>query len=109
MSLVVDGRTWVQALSRGSMDQGELLGGKGANLAEMTRLGLPVPPGFTVTTAACREYLRRDALPKTLWAQVEDALRSLEKRSGRKFGDPENPLLVSCRSGAKFSMPGMMD
>ena len=86
-----------------------LLGGKGANLAEMTRLGLPVPPGFTVTTEACREYLRRDALPKTMWAQVEAALATLEQRTGKRFGDPAKPLLVSCRSGAKFSMPGMMD
>jgi pyruvate,orthophosphate dikinase len=86
-----------------------LLGGKGANLAEMTRLGLPVPPGFTVTTAACREYLKRDAVPKAMWAQVDAALKKLEKQTGKRFGDPKNPLLVSCRSGAKFSMPGMMD
>ncbi len=86
-----------------------LLGGKGANLAEMTRLGLPVPPGFTITTEACREYLKHDALPKALWAQVETALAKLEQRSGKHFGNPDNPLLVSCRSGAKFSMPGMMD
>ncbi len=86
-----------------------LLGGKGANLAEMTRLGLPVPPGFTLTTEACREYLKRDALPKVVWAQVDAALSELEGRSGKQFGNPLNPLLVSCRSGAKFSMPGMMD
>ena len=86
-----------------------LLGGKGAHLADMTRLGLPVPPGFTITTEACREYLKRDALPKALWAQVESALSKLEQRTGKHFGDPERPLLVSCRSGAKFSMPGMMD
>jgi pyruvate,orthophosphate dikinase len=86
-----------------------LLGGKGANLAEMTRLGLPVPPGFTVTTAACNDFLARGAFPKGLWEQTSSALARLETLSGKKFGDPANPLLVSCRSGAKFSMPGMMD
>ncbi len=86
-----------------------LLGGKGANLAEMTRLGLPVPAGFVVTTEACREFLKRDTLPRRFWAEVESNLRALEVRTGKKFGDPTAPLLVACRSGAKFSMPGMMD
>jgi len=86
-----------------------LLGGKGANLAEMTRLGLPVPPGFTLTTEACRAYLRSSAWPKGLWDEEVAALRQLEVRTGKRFGDRANPLLVSCRSGAKFSMPGMMD
>ena len=86
-----------------------LLGGKGANLAEMTRLGLPVPPGFIITTEACRAYLHHGALPKSLWAQVEAALKKLERRTGKRFGDPQRPLLLACRSGAKFSMPGMMD
>ncbi len=86
-----------------------LLGGKGANLAEMTSLGLPVPPGFTVTTEACRDFLRTGDFPKAMWAQVLAALKQLEALSGKTFGDPKNPLLVSCRSGAKFSMPGMMD
>jgi len=87
-----------------------LLGGKGANLAEMTRLGIPVPPGFTVTTTACLRYLENDnTLPEGLWDQVGDALRTIEERAGKRLGDPERPLLVSCRSGAKFSMPGMMD
>ncbi|HUM13193.1 MAG TPA: pyruvate, phosphate dikinase [Myxococcaceae bacterium] len=86
-----------------------LLGGKGANLAEMTRLGLPVPPGFTVTTEACRAFLKTGNWPKGLWDSEVAALRELEKRTGKRFGDPANPLLVSCRSGAKFSMPGMMD
>ena len=86
-----------------------LLGGKGANLAEMTRLGLPVPPGFTLTTEACRAYLRSGTWPKGLWEAELAALRDLEARTGKRFGDPANPLLVSCRSGAKFSMPGMMD
>ncbi len=86
-----------------------LLGGKGANLAEMTRLGLPVPPGFTVTTDACRAFLKTGAFPKGMWEQELAALKELERRTGKTFGDAENPLLVSCRSGAKFSMPGMMD
>ena len=86
-----------------------LLGGKGANLAEMTRLGLPVPPGFTVTTEACRAFLRTGSWPKGLWEEEVAALRELEKRTGKRFGDVSSPLLVSCRSGAKFSMPGMMD
>lgn len=87
-----------------------LLGGKGANLAEMTRLGIPVPPGFTITTEACIAYLEGgERLPDGLWEQVLEALHRVEAKMGRRFGDPENPLLVSCRSGAKFSMPGMMD
>jgi pyruvate,orthophosphate dikinase len=87
-----------------------LLGGKGANLAEMTRLGVPVPPGFTVTTEACNAYLAEGAtLPEGMWAQVQRALAETEARTGKEFGSPSNPLLVSCRSGAKFSMPGMMD
>jgi pyruvate,orthophosphate dikinase len=87
-----------------------LLGGKGANLAEMTRLGIPVPPGFTVTTAACLRYLENDnELPEGMWDQVGAALRTIEDRAGKRLGDAERPLLVSCRSGAKFSMPGMMD
>ncbi|GAP64120.1 pyruvate, orthophosphate dikinase [Ardenticatena maritima] len=87
-----------------------LLGGKGANLAEMTRLGIPVPPGFTITTQACIAYLEGgERLPDGLWEQVLEALHRVEAKMGRRFGDPENPLLVSCRSGAKFSMPGMMD
>ncbi|MGE3174071.1 MAG: pyruvate, phosphate dikinase [Planctomycetota bacterium] len=87
-----------------------LLGGKGANLAEMTRLGVPVPPGFVISTAACNAYLAGGGrLPTGLWDQVLLALRQLERRSGARFGDPQNPLLLSCRSGARFSMPGMMD
>ena len=87
-----------------------LLGGKGANLGEMNRLGVPVPPGFTITTEACNDYLGRGgALPPGLWEQVLAALRAMEEKTGKQFGDPANPLLVSCRSGAKFSMPGMMD
>jgi pyruvate,orthophosphate dikinase len=87
-----------------------LLGGKGANLAEMTRLGIPVPPGFTVTTQACLGYLADDnTMPAEVWEQVLAALHDVEEVLDKRFGDPTSPLLLSCRSGAKFSMPGMMD
>src|SRR5690606_22396749 len=87
-----------------------LLGGKGANLGEMTRLGLPVPPGFTATTEACLAYLKAgEQFPEGLWDQVQAALKHIEEPTGKGFGNPANPLLVSSRSGAKFSMPGMMD
>src|SRR3954466_14918021 len=100
---------YVYEFTEGGKDEKDLLGGKGANLAEMTRLGLPVPPGFTVTTEACRRYLEGGALPSDLRVQVTRALRALEDQIGRQLGDPEDPLLVSVRSGAKFSMPGMME
>ncbi len=91
-------------------DVRSLLGGKGANLFEMTRLGVPVPPGFTVTTEACNAYLSYDRkFPPNQWEQEVAAMHQLEQQTGKRFGDPENPLFVSCRSGAKFSMPGMMD
>ncbi len=87
-----------------------LLGGKGANLADMTRLDIPVPPGFVITTEACNAYLAQDdSLPDGMWDQVLTAMSATEEAAGRKFGDEGDPLLVSCRSGAKFSMPGMMD
>jgi len=86
-----------------------LLGGKGANLAEMTRLGLPVPPGFVVTSAACRAFLASGDVPAGLWDQLEAAIADLEEATGKVLGDPAKPLLVSGRPGAKFSMPGMMD
>lgn len=86
-----------------------LLGGKGANLADMSRIGVPVPPGFTATTEACNAYQKEKQLPEGLWEQMLSALASVENETGKKFGGVENPLLVSCRSGAKFSMPGMMD
>ncbi len=86
-----------------------LLGGKGANLAEMARIKLPVPPGFTVTTEACNSYSAEGKFPEGMWSQMLDALKVVEKDANKKFGDVNNPLLVSCRSGAKFSMPGMMD
>src|SRR3954452_22517328 len=100
---------YVFEFTEGGKDEKDLLGGKGANLAEMTRLGLPVPPGFTVTTEACRRYLADGAVPPELRVQVTRALRALEDQIGRQLGDPEDPLLVSVRSGAKFSMPGMME
>ena len=87
----------------------DLLGGKGAGLAEMTRLGLPVPPGFTITTKACNSYSKSGRFPPGLLKQIDDALAAVETKAGKRFGDPANPLLVSVRSGAKFSMPGMMD
>ena len=87
----------------------DLLGGKGANLAEMTKLGLPVPPGFTITTEACRAYLKESAVPESLATEVTRALRGVEDQMGRHLGDANDPLLVSVRSGAKFSMPGMME
>jgi pyruvate,orthophosphate dikinase len=87
-----------------------LLGGKGANLFDATSLGIPVPPGFTVTTEGCNDYLAADEqFPAGLWEQALEAVKGLEEITGKRFGDPKNPLLVSCRSGAKFSMPGMMD
>ena len=100
---------WVYPFSEGRASMRDLLGGKGANLCEMTRLGLPVPPGLIVTTRACNAYLAAGGFPAAMWTQVLAALRSVERESGRRFGDPRAPLLLSCRSGAKFSMPGMMD
>ena len=101
---------WVSAFDQGDGSNKDLLGGKGANLAEMTHLGLPVPPGFTVTTEACRAYLASAGqFPDGLWDEVVAGIRSIEQQLGRTFGDPSSPLLVSVRSGAKFSMPGMMD
>ncbi|MCC7162740.1 MAG: pyruvate, phosphate dikinase [Anaerolineae bacterium] len=101
---------WVWLSKEGNRDMRELLGGKGAGLAEMTNAGLPVPPSFTITTEACNWYSAHDnQFPKGMWEQVLDAVKKTEKAAGKKFGDPKNPLLVSVRSGAKFSMPGMMD
>src|ERR1700682_2873298 len=101
---------WVYHFTEGSAKMRDLLGGKGAGAAEMTRAGMPVPPGFTLTTEACREYYARGAkFPEGLWEQVTTALKTLERKAGKRFGDPKDPLLVSVRSGAKFSMPGMMD
>ena len=100
---------YVYDFSEGDKSMKDLLGGKGANLAEMTKLGLPVPPGFTITTEVCRAYLKESAVPETLATEVTRALRGVEDQMGRHLGDPADPLLVSVRSGAKFSMPGMME
>lgn len=101
--------SFVYDFAQGNKDLKDLLGGKGANLAEMTNLGLPVPPGFTITTEACRAFLTAGAEPDGLDAEVDAHVAALEERMGRTLGDPEDPLLVSVRSGAKFSMPGMME
>ncbi|MCL6091502.1 MAG: pyruvate, phosphate dikinase [Actinobacteria bacterium] len=100
---------YVYDFAEGNRGMLDLLGGKGANLAEMSNLGLPVPPGFTITTEACREYLATGNVPTSLGAEVEEHLSRLERTMGKRLGDPDDPLLVSVRSGAKFSMPGMMD
>ena len=99
----------VYAFTEGNKDLKDLLGGKGANLAEMTNIGLPVPPGFIITTEACRYFLSHGAVPEGLAAEVSEHLTRMEGAMGRRLGDPADPLLVSVRSGAKFSMPGMMD
>src|SRR5258708_2427010 len=96
--------------AQGRSGMKELLGGKGANLAEMANLGLPVPPGFTITTAVCTHYYaNNNSYPKELEKQVDAGLAHIARITGRQFGDPANPLLVSVRSGARASMPGMMD
>jgi pyruvate,orthophosphate dikinase len=101
---------WIYQFSEGSAKMRDLLGGKGAGAAEMTKAGMPVPPGFTITTEACRAYYAAGGkFPKGLWEQVLPALKVLERKAGKKLGDAKDPLLVSVRSGAKFSMPGMMD
>jgi pyruvate,orthophosphate dikinase len=100
---------YVFDFAEGSKEQKDLLGGKGANLAEMTRLGMPVPPGFTITTDACRVYLAEGSEPEGMADEIRSHLDRLEERMGRKLGDPDDPLLVSVRSGAPFSMPGMME
>jgi pyruvate, orthophosphate dikinase len=101
---------WGEGGAEGNGGMKDLLGGKGAGLAEMTIAGLPTPPGFTITTEACNDYFAAgEQLPDGLWDDVQEAMREVERRSGKGFGDPRNPLLVSVRSGAKFSMPGMMD
>jgi pyruvate,orthophosphate dikinase len=103
-------KKWVYLFTEGNKDMRDLLGGKGAGVAEMTNTGVPVPPGFTITTEACNEYFKiGKQFPEDLWNQALAALAVIEEKTGKRFGDPENPLLVSVRSGAKFSMPGMMD
>lgn len=101
---------WVYLFHEGNSDMRDLLGGKGAGLSAMTNAGLPVPPGFTITTEACNAYTERNQeFPVDLWEQIQTALSFVQKQSGKQFGDPRNPLLVSVRSGASVSMPGMMD
>ncbi len=101
---------WGEGVAEGDATMRDLLGGKGAGLAEMTNAGLPVPPGFTITTAACVDYFAAgEQLPDGLWDDVLEAVANLERQTGKRFGDAGSPLLVSVRSGAKFSMPGMMD
>src|SRR5512139_1885367 len=103
-------KKWVYLFTEGNKDMRDLLGGKGAGVADMTNTGVPVPPGFTISTEACNEYFNiGKQFPEDLWNQVLAALTVVEKKAGKRFGDPANPLLVSVRSGAKFSMPGMMD
>src|SRR3954468_4491501 len=100
---------FVYDFNEGNRDLKDLLGGKGANLAEMTNLGLPVPPGFVITTEACKVYLEQGNEPPELAQEVTQHLTALENAMGKKLGQADDPLLVSVRSGAKFSMPGMMD
>ena len=101
---------FVYDFKEGNASMRELLGGKGANLAEMTNMNLPVPQGFTVTTAACTKYYEDgEKIADSIVEEIEQHLKNLEDISGKKFGDPKNPLLVSVRSGARASMPGMMD
>ena len=101
---------WVYLFSEGDATMRNLLGGKGANLAEMTKLGLPVPQGFTITTEACTQYYEDGRkINDEIMAQIMDHISKMEEITGKKFGDKENPLLVSVRSGARASMPGMMD
>src|SRR6059058_5201776 len=103
-------KKWVYLFEEGNKDMRDLLGGKGAGVAEMTRAGLPVPPGFTITTEACNAYYASGKrFPDGMWDQAIEALHHVEEKAGKKLGDVKNPLLVSVRSGAKFSMPGMMD
>ena len=110
MTTGTDKKKWIYLFHEGDAAMRDTLGGKGAGLAEMTRVGLPVPPGFTISTEACNEYYRAEkGLPEGLWDQALEALRWVEQQTGKGFVDPGNPLLVSVRSGAKFSMPGMMD
>lgn len=103
-------KKWVYLFSEGNKDMRNLLGGKGAGLAEMTNAGLPVPPGFTITTEACNAYFDAGKeFPAGMWEQTLEALKVVEAQTGKRYGDPANPLLVSCRSGGRVSMPGMMD
>src|SRR5438876_11106987 len=97
-------KKWVYLFEEGNKDMRDLLGGKGAGVAEMTRAGLPVPPGFTITTECCNAFYKKNDFPDGMWDQVIDALEQVEAGTGKRFGDKDKPLLVSVRSGAKFSM-----
>src|SRR5512145_1770148 len=110
LKTVSSAKKWVYLFREGNATMRDLLGGKGAGVAEMTRTGVPVPPGFTITTEACNAYYDSGKqFPEGMWEQALEALKAVEQQTGKKFGDPTNPLLVSVRSGAMFSMPGMMD
>ena len=102
-------KKFVYDFHEGSKDMRALLGGKGANLAEMTNIGLPVPHGFTITTEACNDYYKNNGISAEIQAEIASHLKALEKETGKELGSKENPLLVSVRSGAPVSMPGMMD
>ena len=104
------GRKFIYRFEEGNAQMRDLLGGKGANLCEMASLALPVPPGFVITTETCKAYYENDRhVPDGLWDGVRAHVREVEEAIGKRFGDPANPLLLSVRSGAKMSMPGMMD
>ena len=101
---------WIYLFEEGRTEMKSLLGGKGANIGEMTQAGLPVPPGFTITTEACNAYMEyQQQFPEGMWSQAKAALQDVEAKTGKVFGDNDNPLLLSVRSGAVTSMPGMMD
>ena len=102
-------KKYVYLFSEGNAKMRELLGGKGANLAEMTNIGLPVPQGFTITTEACTQYYEDGGISDEIMTEIEANIVKMEEITGKKFGDIKNPLLVSVRSGARASMPGMMD
>jgi len=106
---MADQDKFVYGFSEGTREMKDLLGGKGSGLAEMSNLGLPVPPGFTITTEACRAYMEAGEMPESLMESVTEYLGELEDATGKRLGDSEDPLLVSVRSGAAASMPGMMD
>ena len=106
---MADQDKFVYGFSEGTKEMKDLLGGKGSGLAEMSNLGLPVPPGFTITTEACRAYMEAGEMPESLMESVTEYLGELEDATGKRLGDSEDPLLVSVRSGAAASMPGMMD
>ncbi|NLO58243.1 MAG: pyruvate, phosphate dikinase, partial [Synergistaceae bacterium] len=102
-------KKYVYSFEEGNAEMKDLLGGKGANLAQMVQYGLPVPPGFILTTEACLKYGEDPAFLDSVWDKVVSSMKDIEKKTGKTFGSGENPLLVSVRSGAPISMPGMMD